>query len=815
MRLRTIIHATLAMAAALPAGALAQDRGAFTVGDIRIEGLQRISEGTVYNYLPVNIGDRLDGRRIAEALRALYATGFFRDVELRRDGGTLVVAVLERPSIESFEIKGNKDIKTEDLQRSLRNVGLATGKTFDRSTLDEVERYLTDQYFSRGKYGVRVDTQVEEVPGNKVKVTVDIKEGKRAKIRQINIAGNTAFSDDELREQFELKTPNWLSWYRQDDRYARESLQGDLEKLRSYYMDRGYANFAVTSTQVAIAPEKDDIFITINVEEGDVYKVSEVKLAGNLVVPEADLRRLIFIKPGDTYSRRLITASAEAMKQRLGFDGYAFASIDPVPQANEETKEISLTFVVEPKNRVYVRRVNFHGTSGVNDEVFRREMRQLEGAYLSNAQVERSKQRIQQLPFIEKVEFETTPVPGTNDLVDIDFEIKEGLPGQFGGGIGYSESQSVVLNGNFTHSNFMGTGNRVQLELNSGRYAKSYLFSHTDRYTTIDGVRRTVSIGYRDIKQFTSATSDFDTTTATAALGYDYPITEYQYFSLGMSVQQAELITTNFGSAEEANYWVRNNGRQRQPACILYDADGNGDGVCDFFGTDDLNIFGTKFRTFELNLGWSYDSRNRAIFADRGTRHRFGVSYTLPGSDVEFVTASYDLLHFVPIWRGLTLMFNAELAYGKALGDTTSLPPYRQYFAGGPDSVRGFRESRLGPKDSFGRPYGGNIKTVLQTELLLPMPEKWRNSARFSLFYDIGNVFSDQNIDFRGPDGQPVDYRFSYDELKQSAGVAVQWLAPLGVFRFSYAIPLNDKPDQPGRYGDETEGFQFSIGQAF
>jgi outer membrane protein insertion porin family len=260
---------------------------------------------------------------------------------------------------------------------------------------------------------------------------------------------------------------------------------------------------------------------------------------------------------------------------------------------------------------------------------------------------------------------------------------------------------------------------------------------------------------------------------------------------------------------------VRNNGRQRQPACILYDADGNGDGVCDFFGTDDLNIFGTKFRTFELNLGWSYDSRNRAIFADRGTRHRFGVSYTLPGSDVEFGTASYDLLHFVPIWRGLTLMFNAELAYGKALGDTTSLPPYRQYFAGGPDSVRGFRESRLGPKDSFGRPYGGNIKTVLQTELLLPMPEKWRNSARFSLFYDIGNVFSDQNIDFRGPDGQPVDYRFSYDELKQSAGVAVQWLAPLGVFRFSYAIPLNDKPDQPGRYGDETEGFQFSIGQAF
>src|SRR5512138_3093922 len=322
MHLRSIIHATLALAAVgiidaqdSPAHAQALTDEQFTVGDIRIEGLQRISEGTVYNYLPINIGDRLDQRRIAEALRAMYDTKFFRDVELRRDGGTLIVAVLERPSIESFEIKGNKDIKTEDLQKSLRNVGLATGKTFDQSVLDEVKQYLTDQYFSRGKYAVRVDAKVEEVPGNKVKVSIDVNEGQRAKIRQINIAGNTAFEDKELLDQFELKTPNWLSWYKSDDRYARESLSGDLEKLRSYYMDRGYANFAVTSTQVAIAPEKDDMFVTINVEEGDVYKVSDVKLAGNLVVPEPDLRRLIFVRPGDTYSRRLITASAEAMKQ--------------------------------------------------------------------------------------------------------------------------------------------------------------------------------------------------------------------------------------------------------------------------------------------------------------------------------------------------------------------------------------------------------------------------------------------------------------------------------------------------------------------
>lgn len=835
MRLKSIIRATLALATVgalcgpvaaqeLPTAA-GPDRSneEFVVGDIRIEGLQRISEGTVYNYLPINIGDRLDKRRVAEALRALYDTKFFRDVEMRHEGGTLVVAVLERPSIESFEIKGNKDIKTEDLQKSLRNVGLATGKTFDQSVLDEVKQYLTDQYFSRGKYAVRVDAKVEEVPGNKVKIAIDVTEGKRARIRQINVAGNTAFSDEDLLEQFELKTPNWLSWYKSDDRYAREALSGDLEKLRSYYMDRGYANFAVTSTQVAIAPEKDDIFITVNVHEGDVFKVSDVKIAGNLVVPESELKRLIFMQPGNTYSLRAVTATTEAMKMRLGVDGYAFATIDPVPQVNAETKEITLTFVVDPKNRVYVRRVNFNGTTGVNDEVFRREMRQLEGAYLSNSAVERSKQRIQRLPFIEKVEVETNPVPGAADLVDVDFQIDEGLPGQFGGGVGYSESQSVILNGNFVHSNFMGTGNRIAAEINSGRYAKSFNFSHTDRYTTIDEVQRSISLGYRDVTQFTSAASDFDTETISLGLNYDWPITEFQYLGAGISAQRAELVTTENGSADQAVDWVRHNGNPRV-SCrqVTLDAD------CD--DPFEFEVVSSKFDTYELNVGWRYDSRNRAIFADRGMRHRFNVGYTLPGSDVEYWTASYDYLQFMPIWRGFTLMFNAELAYGKALGDTTGLPPYRQYFGGGPESVRGFKESRLGPKDNFGRPYGGNIKTVAQTELLLPIPDKWRNSARFSLFFDIGNIFSDQNIVFRanqnirppGSENDPnfvpaeIDYGFKYSELKQSVGVAVQWLAPLGVFRFSYAMPLNDKRgDTLTRWGDEVEGFQFSIGQAF
>jgi outer membrane protein insertion porin family len=809
MLLRTMVSAALALAAS--GAALAQTQGVseFTVSDIRLEGLQRISEGTVYNYLPVNIGDRLDQRRLQEAMRAVFATGFFRDVELRREGTTLIVAVLERPSIESFELKGNKDIKTEDLQKSLRGVGLSTGKTFDQSTLDEVKQYLTDQYFARGKYAVNVDAKVEEVPGNKVKVTIDIKEGKRAKIRNINVVGNKVYDNEELFEEFKLKTPNWLSWYRQDDRYSREALSGDLETLRSYYMDRGYANFQIDSTQVTIAPEKDDMFITVNITEGDVYTVSDVKLAGNLVVPEEELKKYILIKAGDTYSRKYITATTELIKQRLGLDGYAFAKVDPVPQTDEQNKTISLSLLVDPGNRVYVRRVNFTGATSVNDEVFRREMRQLEGAYLSNAAVDRSKERIQRLPFIEKVEPETKPVAGATDLVDVEFKIEEGLPGQFSAGIGYSESYSFMLNGSFAHSNFMGSGERVAAEVNAGKYQKSYAFSHTNPYTTVDRLERTFSLGYRESSQPTSATSEIDTKMISAGLSYGYPITEYQTISAGISAQRAELITVPEGSALQTIAWVRRNGI---PYIDLF-TDGT--------PPQTFEIYGTKYDTFLASLGWSFDSRNRTLFADRGARVSAGLGYAIPGSDIEYWTASASYLQFVPLVWGLTFMFNGDVNYGEALNDTTALAPYQRWFAGGPDSVRGFRESRLGPKDSYGRPYGGNLKMVAQSEILFPMPEKWRNSARFSLFYDIGNVFSHDGTLYNGFDGYgyptltPVEYRFSYDELKQSAGVAVQWLAPLGVFRFSYGIPLNAKPADGFYLKDETERFQFSIGQAF
>ena len=782
---------------------------AFRVDNIRVEGLQRVSEGTVYNYLPVNIGDLLTPQRTREAIRALYDTGFFRDVELRRDGGTLVVAVLERPTIESFEIKGNKDIKTEDLSKSLRNVGLANGKTFDRSVLDEVKQYLTDQYFSRGKYAVRVDTRVDDLPDNRVRVNIDIKEGKRAKIRQINVVGNETCTEDEILEDFELKTPNWLSWYRQDDRYSRESLQGDLEKLRSYYMDRGYANFDIDSTQVAIAPEKDDIFVTVNITEGEVFKISDVKLAGTFVVSEAELRNYVLVKPGDTFSKKQITTTQEFIQNRLGLEGYAFAKVDPVPTPDPKTGEVALTFFVDPGNRVYVRQILFNGVTKINDDVLRREMRQLEGAWLSNVLLERSKQRLQRLPFIEKVESETKPVAGSADLVDVEFEIKEGPSAQLGGGIGYSESQSFILNGNYADSNFLGSGERISLDLNSGRYSKVYGFSHTDPYTNIDGVARTMSFTYRDVTQFVSASSDFSSESLALGIDYGYPISEFQSLRLGLSAQRSSLITGD-GSAEQAREWVRNNGDYRQQ--IIPESDyGNG------FIAPGTVLDTTQFDTYELVLGWSYDSRNRALFADRGMRHTLSLSYTLPFSDVEYYSANYDYLQFVPLIGRWTLALAAEFGFSMDIGPTTASPPYRNFFAGGPDTVRGYRESRLGPKDSFGNPFGGNLKVAARAELIIPTPEKWATSARATVFYDIGNVFSTGNrYQFTGVDGvTPVDYRFEYDKLKQSTGVAVQWLAPLGVFRFSYAFPLNAYRGDNVLFPDEEERFQFTIGQAF
>jgi len=778
----------------LPVAALAED---FVVRDMRVEGLQRISEGTVFNYLPINVGDTVDDIRIQEAMRALYSQQLFDDIEMRRDGDTLIITVNERPSIEDFTIDGNKDIKTEDLMESLRGVGLARGRTFDRSVLDEVQQFLKEQYYDRGKYGVVVNTDVMDRPNNTVRVSIEVKEGERAKIRQVNIIGNRSFDEKEIRQDFELDTANWLSWIRQDDRYAKEALGGDLETLRSYYMDRGYADFRVESTQVAISPNKKDIYVTINLHEGQQYKISETKVVGKMVIPEEQLSGLILVRPGSTFNLQLLTQSMELMEFRLGEQGYSNAEIEPVPELDHEKKEASVTFFVDPGSRVYVRRIIFKNIDQVNDEVLRREMRQAEGAYLSNRLVERSKIRLQRLPYIEKVEVDNIPVPGSPDLVDVEFDIEYRMPGQFSGGLGFSESQGLILNGSIVHTNFLGSGNRVALQVSTGSFSTVYSLSHTDPYTTRNGVRRTVSLNFRDITQFTSASSDFSTTNIGATVEYGYPVTEYQSLSFGLAWNRAELLASS-SSSRQAQDWVLNNGTQ-------------------FVDQVSPGIFftGTEFDTYELIAGWSYDSRNRSLFADRGSRQNFFVSYALPGSGVEYYTVRHNFTKYIPLFGRWTVRLNSELGFGEALGDTTALPPYKQFFSGGPQSVRGYKESWLGPRDSFGNPYGGNVLVAGQVELIIPLPAKLSGSTRASIFYDIGNVFNSGEVDFTDKLGAPISYKPDFNELKTSVGVAVQWLAPMGLFRFSYAVPLNEFKGNDRFYGDVIEGFQFSIGQAF
>jgi outer membrane protein insertion porin family len=759
--------------------------------------LQRISEGTVFNYLPINIGDTVDEVRVQEAIRSLYGQALFDNIEMRRDGETLIIVVRERPSIESFTIEGNKDIKTEDLMESLRGVGLARGRTFDRSVLDNVQQFMTEQYYDRGKYGVSVETNVTDRPNNTVAIRIDVKEGDRAKIRQVNIVGNHMFDEEDIRANFELDTANWLSWFRQDDRYAKEALSGDLEKLRSYYMDRGYADFRVESTQVAISADRKDIYVTINIHEGEMYTISEIKMVGEMVIPEETMRAMVLAQPGSIFNLQLLTAASEFMAFRMGEQGYANADVEPVPELDYENKQVAVTFFVNPNSRVYVRRINFRGVHQIDDEVLRREMRQNEGAYLSNRLIDRSKVRLQRLPYIESVEVDSSAVEGTPDMVDVDFDIEYRMPGQFSGGLGYSESQKLMLNGSIVHTNFLGTGQRVALNANSGRFSTFYSLSHTEPYTTRNGVSRTVGVNFRDITQFTSASSDFSTTSYGASLEYGLPITEFQSLSLGLAFNSAELLSST-NSTQQAQEWVANNGNP-----FLTDANS---------GTV---FFGTEFYTTEAIVGWIYDSRNRALFADRGSRQTIFLAYTIPGSEVEYFTARYNYTKYVNIYGPWTVRFNAELAYGEALGDTTAIPPYKQFYGGGPESIRGYKESYMGPRDSFGNPYGGNMLVASQLELIIPLPEKFQSQARASFFYDAGNVFNTGEVNFTDKLGSPVEYKPEFDELRTSVGVAVQWLAPLGLFRFSYALPLNEYKGNDRFYGDRIERFQFSIGQAF
>jgi|TARA_B110000263_G_scaffold75964_1_gene66424 outer membrane protein insertion porin family len=773
----------------------------FIVKDIKIEGLQKISEGALLNYLPVNIGDTIDDLKVKESIRSVYSSGFFKNIEFRKDvSGVLIISVLERPSIASITFEGNKDIKTEDLEESLTNIGFKVGRNYDPSILDEIERSLIDQYFSFGKYSARVNTTVEDLPGNTVTVRVDVKEGDRAQIRQINIVGNRIFSDEDLLERLKLKMGNWLSFINQDDRYSREDLQGDLETIESFYLDQGFANFRIDSAQVAISHDKTGIFVTVNISEGELYKLSDVKLTGEFVIPRERIENLVFAQPGQIFSQGLLTSISELIEYELGEEGYSFAEVEAIPELDRDSKEVKVVFYIQPKSRVYVRRVNFSDTTSINDNTLRRELRQLEGGYYSKSRLERSKIRLQRLPFIEEVDFDTIPVPGTSDLVDAEFNIKEGLPGQFGGGIGYSGYQKLMLNGNFVHTNFFGTGNRVAVDLNSSKYRDLYSVSTTSAYSGIDEISRTLRLSISSFNQFTSASSDFSTKTYSAGLEYSYPLSEFQRFIYGGSLQSSELLAGDY-SADQALQWVTSNGNS------------------ECFDDDFFDFCKTKFNSAELVLGWIYDSRNRYMFADQGMSQRLIANLAIPGSDVEYYGINYSYKQYFnipfPFVNYLTLMAKADIAFNDAYGDSIGVPPYKNFFAGGPDTVRGFKEHRLGPKDNFGNPYGGNLLVSSQMELILPIPGDWASRARFSLFFDIGNVFSTSEIEFLDREGNPIDYGFDAGNLRRSVGLAAQWLAPLGLFRFSYAIPLNETIATNSYLDDEMERFQFTIGGAF
>jgi outer membrane protein insertion porin family len=710
------------------------------------------------------------------------------------------VVVQERPTIRDFTLTGNKEVKTEDLEKSLNNVGLQRGKILNRSTLEDVRQYLVDQYFSHGRYGVLVDAKVDDVGGNLVDVKLTIKEGGRARIRSINIVGNTKFTDEELLGALELKEHNLLSFYRQDDRYSREALQGDLEKIRSYYMDRGYADFEITSTQVALAPEKDDLFVTVNIFEGKQYTLGAVKMAGRFVVPEVILRNYVFAKEGQIFSRRVITDSEEAIRNKLGESGFSFADVSGVPTEDPATGRISLTFQVEPNQRTYVRRIVFNGVEKTNDDVLRREFRQLEGATLSNQLVQRSEERLQHLPYIKSAKTETKRVEGSPDLVDIEVKVEEGPSSQLGGGIGYSERQSATLQGNFIDSNFLGSGDRVALDLNGGNYSRTFSVQHTDPYFTVNNVSRTLSAGYQEQERLTSSFSQFSTSTYTVGASFIYPLSEAQYLNFGATVSHADLATV-LSSSTQLRDWVRNNGD-------------------DYFrrvGND--TILGTLVDTVELQAAWLYDSRNRSLFPTRGGSHRLSVSVTPPGGSVSFMTANYrgqQFFHFpLPLIDRLTFSAAGDIGWGKALGDTTDVPPNRHIFTGGSDTVRGFRDASLGPRDSLGNPYGGDAGISMQFEAIIPLPEKFQTSARVSLFVDAGQSYYLGDTQFRNRRGDRITYPVDLGELRVSTGVAVQWLSPMGLFRFSWAQPLQYQKQTRRLFGDDLEPFQFSVGTAF
>ncbi|HEY9050880.1 MAG TPA: outer membrane protein assembly factor BamA [Gammaproteobacteria bacterium] len=762
----------------------------FTVSDIRLEGLERIPDGTLLNYLPVHIGDVFDDNQTAYAMRELYKTGFFKDVQLFRDGTVLVVRVIERPAIADVKFDGNNDIEDEQLEEILKDIGIVKGRVFNPSALDKIEQGLKQQaYYAGGKYAVRIETKVTELEQNRVNIEINISEGVIARIKQINIIGNEVFDDEKLLSELQLGIPGFWSFFSSIDEYAKPKLAADLETLKSYYQDRGYIRFNIDSTQVSITPDKKDIYITINVTEGKQYFVKDIKLAGNLIVKEEELRALLLIKAGALFSRKEMTEAKDLITRKLGNEGYAFAKVNVIPEINDTSREVSLTYFIDPGKKVYVRRINFFGNYKTKDEVLRREMRLMEGGELSNSKLERSKIRLQRLAFVEEVEIDKEPIPGTDDLVDVNINITERLSGSFNIGAGYSQTQGFVFNLGLQMENLFGTGQKLSLNFNNDDANKVYSVSFTDPYYTVDGISRSFNFNYRERDAAEEDINNFLSNIYGASVVYGIPLTEYDSIALGFGYEHTQILRGALTVSSDDVISFLN-------TC--------GEGVTDTSG----NYLECGLDALTLTASYTHDTRNRTVFANQGSSQSVILDMTAPGSDLEYYKLTYRTKFYFPIVDEWTLMLKTDIAYGDGYGDNESLPFYERFYAGGLRTVRGFDSNSLGPRDicvppdtCTNDPRGGDLRTVASAEFIFPVPfmEKPPRSVRFSAFYDIGNVFlHDEDL-----------YDFDKDELRSSIGVSFVWLAPIGPLQFSWARPV-EKQD-----GDNTQGFQFSIGSFF
>lgn len=768
----------------------------FIVEDIQVKGLQRISVGTVYNYLPVNVGERFSLDNVGAAIKALFKTGFFKDISLEREGSTLIVNVVERPSIAKIIFEGNKDLSKDDLTKALKKIGLAEGKVFDQQVLDKVEQELSRQYFSHGKYGLKIKTDVSNLTRNRVGIHINISEGRVAKIKQINIVGNNVFDDKTLLRNLELNTSNLLSFYTKDDQYSKQKLQADLETLRSYYLDRGYINFSIESTQVAITPDKKDIYVTINVKEGEVYTLEKVKLAGNLVVDPPELIKLVKVGPGEIFSRKNATETSKAISDRLGDDGYAFANVNMVPEINEAKKSVDMTFFVDPGKRVYVRRINMKGNSKTRDEVLRREMRQMESSWASSSKIERSKTRLERLGYFEEVNVETPPVAGTADQIDVNYTVTEKPSGNLSAGIGFSQVQGIVLNANIAQDNVFGSGKRVNVAFNNSSYMTSYQFGFHNPYFTVDGVSQGYNLGYtkRDAGQVNIA--NYSTNVANAGVNFGIPLNEFDSLRFDIDVKHTELSTTAFSSNEICDFIFGNNGINQ---CT------NNSGTIGAANTRPIvSATGDSFLTLAPAVGWTHDTLNRAIFPNKGQQQRFSALATVPGSDLEYYKVGYKHQVYFPLAKDFTFRLQGEVGYGGGYGDTNKLPFFENYFGGGTGSIRGFKNNTVGPRDSNGYPFGGSSKIIGNAEVFFPvpfMPET--KSVRLGTFLDGGSISNG----------------FKSNDIKYSVGVSGEWLSPFGALSVSAALPLNAKSTTTAAdgtiTGDQKQMFQFNFGQNF